>query len=105
MSKELIIDPKNGIVLDDEIKDSIIDLMPEDTVFKVISVFIINVKPSKYCYSFNYSINGDEYSRKTEPEKEIERKNIDFNKLIYSTVALHFESSKSDRKNSKKSKS
>lgn len=105
MNKELIIDPKNGIVLDDEIKESIIDLMPEDTIFKVISVFILNVKPNKYCYSFNYSINGDEYSRKTEPEKDIERKNINFNKLIYGTVSLHFESVKPDRKNAKKSKS
>lgn len=102
MNKQFISDPKNGIVLDDEIKESIIDLMPEDTVFEAISVFIVNVKPNKYCYGFNYSINGEEYVRKTEPEKDIERKNINFNKLVYGTVALHFEEVKSDRKNAKK---
>lgn len=102
MNKQFISDPKNGIVLNDEIKEIVIDLIPEDTVFEAISVFIINVKPNKYCYGFNYSINGEEYVRKTEPEKDIERKNIDFNKLVHSTVTLHFQNVKSDRKNSKK---
>lgn len=102
MNKEFIINPKSGIILEDEIKESIIDLMPEDTVFEAISVFIVNVKPNKYCYSFNYFINGEEYVRKTEPEKDIERKNINFNTLIYGTVALHFKETKPDRKNAKK---